>query len=122
MPQICTGYEPQLSQDGLERTFKDCGAEDGVMDSDEFSMWVASIFTGLSTEEFMVGITDFEKKTESVRAFQAQSGAAESMENLRVKVDSLFDRLDMDKSGKIDRSELIMFHGGKSFTNPLCAP
>jgi len=47
---VCTGYEPQLSQDGLEKTFNECGAGDGIMDADEFSMWVASIFKGLSEE------------------------------------------------------------------------
>ena len=43
-------------QDGLKETFYECGAGDGVMDADEFSMWVASVFVGLTEQDFLSGI------------------------------------------------------------------
>jgi len=66
--QVCLEYTPDVQEEQIIQTFKIVGAEDNVIDLDEFGSWVALMFSECGEQDFLDGMIEFEEATSKVRA------------------------------------------------------
>eukprot|EP00658_Telonema_sp_P-2_P029906 TRINITY_DN22678_c0_g1_i1.p2 TRINITY_DN22678_c0_g1~~TRINITY_DN22678_c0_g1_i1.p2 ORF type:complete len:129 (-),score=33.07 TRINITY_DN22678_c0_g1_i1:157-543(-) len=66
--EVCLEYTPDVVEEQIKATFQIVGADDQVIDFDEFGRWVAMMFADCSEDDFIVGMVEFEEATNKARA------------------------------------------------------